>query len=93
MLCLQATHTVHYLWCGKKTFLFSHHLGVLSVLRILHPLKLVFHYTHIPVTDTYNNWFQVCVCVCVCVCVYVSVCVSVCVCVCVSVCVCVCVCV
>ncbi|XP_076435497.1 uncharacterized protein LOC143275346 [Babylonia areolata] len=52
-------HTVHYLWCGQKTFRFQHYLGVLSVLRVVQPLKIVFHYTHLPVLDRfwYHTWF------------------------------------
>ena len=51
--------TVHYLWCGKKTFQFHDYLGVLSALRVLQPTKVVFHYTYLPKTDDYNSWFLV----------------------------------
>ena len=56
----QAHYTVHYLWCGQKTFRFQDYLSVLSVFRIIQPLKLVFHFTHLPVVDEfwYNTWFQ-----------------------------------
>ncbi|XP_070173296.1 uncharacterized protein [Littorina saxatilis] len=55
----QVQHTVHYLWCGQKVFGFNDYLGVLSILRVLQPLKLVFHYTHLPLLDDlwYNTWF------------------------------------
>ncbi|KAL8577200.1 hypothetical protein ACOMHN_061327 [Nucella lapillus] len=55
----QAHHTVHYLWCGEKTFRFQDYLGVLSILRVIQPLKVVFHYTNLPILDTtwYHTWF------------------------------------
>ena len=57
---MQVVRTVHYIWCGeKRTFRFCDYLSVLSALRVLRPLKLVFHFTHMPVTDLYNSWFQV----------------------------------
>ena len=60
----QVPRTVHYLWCGSKQFRFQHYLGLLSAIRLLQPLKIVFHYTHLPVVDTqwYNVWFQVSLC-------------------------------
>ncbi|KAK7491067.1 hypothetical protein BaRGS_00017763 [Batillaria attramentaria] len=55
----QVPHTVHYLWCGSKEFHFQHYLGVLSAIRILRPIKIVFHYTHLPQLDEfwYHTWF------------------------------------
>lgn len=50
--------TVHYLWCGKELLRFHHYLGILSAIRVLHPTKIVIHYTHLPLTDHYNAWFQ-----------------------------------
>nr|KAG5707439.1 hypothetical protein BaRGS_011943 [Batillaria attramentaria] len=49
-------HTVHYVWCGSKQLRFQHYLGLLSAVRVLQPVKLVFHYTELPVEDDYNNW-------------------------------------
>ena len=51
---------MHYLWCGQKAFRFQDYLSVLSILRVIQPLKLVFHFTHLPVVDEfwYNTWFQ-----------------------------------
>ncbi|XP_070196738.1 uncharacterized protein [Littorina saxatilis] len=58
----EMTPTVHYVWCGaNRQFTFCHYLGVLSAVRILKPLKLLFHFTHsLPVLDQfmYNDWFQ-----------------------------------
>lgn len=50
--------TVHYLWCGRQSFGFHHYLGVLSAIRILHPTKIVIHYTDPPLLDDYNSWFR-----------------------------------
>ncbi|KAK7093479.1 uncharacterized protein [Littorina saxatilis] len=50
--------TVHYLWCERQKFQFHHYLGILSVVRVLQPTKLVFHYAHLPLTDSYNSWFN-----------------------------------
>ncbi|XP_059154933.1 uncharacterized protein LOC131940301 [Physella acuta] len=51
--------TVHYVWCGEKLFKFEDYLGVLSVVRVLRPLKLVFHYNKLPVVERYyHTWFQ-----------------------------------
>ncbi|XP_070204145.1 uncharacterized protein [Littorina saxatilis] len=55
----QMPSTVHYLWCGKGYFAFHHYLGVLSLIRLLQPVKLVFHYARLPQLDylLYNTWF------------------------------------
>ncbi|XP_059154915.1 uncharacterized protein LOC131940287 [Physella acuta] len=51
--------SAHYVWCGEKLFKFEDYLGVLSVVRVLRPLKLVFHYNKLPVVDRYyHTWFQ-----------------------------------
>ncbi|XP_076444366.1 uncharacterized protein LOC143282562 [Babylonia areolata] len=52
--------TVHYVWCqSNKEFRFQHYLGLLSVLRLLQPLKIVFHYLELPAIDRlwYHVWF------------------------------------
>ncbi|XP_059145770.1 uncharacterized protein LOC131932883 [Physella acuta] len=54
-----APTTAHYVWCGEKLFRFEDYLGVLSVIRVLKPLKLVFHYNHLPFdNEFYHTWFQ-----------------------------------
>ncbi|KAK7109816.1 hypothetical protein V1264_013797 [Littorina saxatilis] len=55
----QLPSTLHYVWCGDKTFRFQHYLGVLSAVRILQPSKILFHSTHLPDTsgDGYHTWF------------------------------------
>ncbi|XP_070177299.1 uncharacterized protein [Littorina saxatilis] len=55
----QLPSTLHYVWCGDKTFRFQHYLGVLSAVRILQPSKILFHSTHFPDTsgDGYHTWF------------------------------------
>lgn len=51
-------NTVHYTWCGEKMFTFADYLGVLSIVRVLKPVKLVFHYNKLPVVKhLYNTWF------------------------------------
>nr|KAG5687732.1 hypothetical protein BaRGS_028394 [Batillaria attramentaria] len=37
---------------------FQHYLGLLSAVRVLQPVKLVFHYTELPVANDYNDWFE-----------------------------------
>ncbi|XP_070210229.1 uncharacterized protein [Littorina saxatilis] len=56
---VQLPSTLHYVWCGDKTFRFQHYLGVLSAVRILQPSKILFHSTHLPDTsgDGYHTWF------------------------------------
>ncbi|KAK7466511.1 hypothetical protein BaRGS_00037386, partial [Batillaria attramentaria] len=54
----QVPHTVHYVWCGSKQLRFQHYLGLLSAVRVLQPVKLVFHYTELPVANDYNDWFE-----------------------------------
>ncbi|KAK7101627.1 hypothetical protein V1264_019978 [Littorina saxatilis] len=55
----QAPTTVHYVWCSSGHFGFHHYLGVLSVLRLLQPVKLIFHHRRTPPLDKlmYNTWF------------------------------------
>ena len=57
----QMPSTVYYMWCGDKKFKFQHYLGLLSAIRLLHPLKIIFYYTNPPVLDErwYYTWFQV----------------------------------
>lgn len=52
--------SVHYLWCGRKQFLFRHYLALLSAVRMLRPATIFFHYSHLPEVDPtlYNIWFQ-----------------------------------
>ncbi|XP_046572203.1 uncharacterized protein LOC124280343 [Haliotis rubra] len=51
---------VHYLWCRKGYFEFKHYLSILSVVQVVRPDWIVFHYTHLPVTDRkgYVTWFN-----------------------------------
>ncbi|CAL1535240.1 unnamed protein product [Lymnaea stagnalis] len=53
-------YLVHYFWCGEKIFRFEDYLGLLSVVRVLRPQKLVFHYHALPYVDEdwYHTWFQ-----------------------------------
>ncbi|XP_005104396.2 uncharacterized protein LOC101860674 [Aplysia californica] len=50
----------HYFWCGEKIFRFEDYLGVLSIVRVLKPVKLIFHYNTLPSVDDnwYHTWFQ-----------------------------------
>ncbi|XP_059142707.1 uncharacterized protein LOC131930305 [Physella acuta] len=51
-------NTVHYTWCGEKMFTFEDYLGVLSIVRVIKPVKLVFHYNKLPVMKLYyHTWF------------------------------------
>ncbi|XP_046331392.2 uncharacterized protein LOC124114727 [Haliotis rufescens] len=52
--------TVHYFWCARKMFEFHNYLSILSVVKMVKPLKIVFHYTDYPVLDPleYNSWFR-----------------------------------
>lgn len=54
-----AHQTAHYFWCGEKIFRFDDYLGLLSVVRILKPSSVVFHYNVLPFTDenVYHTWF------------------------------------
>ncbi|KAK0040439.1 hypothetical protein Bpfe_030139, partial [Biomphalaria pfeifferi] len=49
----------HYVWCGNKFFRFEDYLGVLSIVRVLKPMKLIFHCNSLPLEkDLYHTWFQ-----------------------------------
>ncbi|KAH9508315.1 hypothetical protein Btru_050827 [Bulinus truncatus] len=51
--------TAHYVWCGKKLFKFEDYLGVLSIVKVLRPWKLVFHYNELPNDGyRYHTWFE-----------------------------------
>lgn len=52
--------TVHYVWCGRKYFKFEEYLGMLSIIRVVRPLKIVFHYNEFPIVDRlmYHTWFH-----------------------------------
>uniref|UniRef100_A0A2C9M4C1 Uncharacterized protein n=1 Tax=Biomphalaria glabrata TaxID=6526 RepID=A0A2C9M4C1_BIOGL len=52
--------TVHTYWCGNKIFRFEDYLSLLSVLRVLRPAALIFHYSTLPQTDddNYHTWFS-----------------------------------
>ncbi|KAK7480100.1 hypothetical protein BaRGS_00028660 [Batillaria attramentaria] len=54
------TAAAHYIWCGEGALEFQHYLGLLSIVRILQPPKLVFHYAALPDEDKtfYNTWFH-----------------------------------
>ena len=56
----QLPANAHFFWCGRKLFRFEDYLGLLSVLRILKPQKLIFHYSSLPTVDEkwYHTWFQ-----------------------------------
>ncbi|KAK7106105.1 uncharacterized protein [Littorina saxatilis] len=48
---------VHYVWSGRKRkFVFRDCLSLLSVVRVLQPLKIIFHYSTMPQTDSYHSW-------------------------------------
>ncbi|KAH9504516.1 hypothetical protein Btru_063011 [Bulinus truncatus] len=51
---------VHYHWCHNKMFKFEDYLGLLSIIRIVKPQKIIFHYYYLPHVDTmwYHTWFQ-----------------------------------
>jgi len=51
-------HTVHYVWCGNKTFTFKNYLSILSVWKLLRPDIIEFHMTGAPIYDKYNDWFE-----------------------------------
>nr|KAG5693861.1 hypothetical protein BaRGS_009917 [Batillaria attramentaria] len=55
---LQMFETVHLLWCGKKILELRHYLSILSVFRVVQPLKIVMHYTDLPRTNGYHSWFR-----------------------------------
>lgn len=50
--------TVHYFWCKQGVFEFQNYLSVLSVVKVLQPMMIIFHYTHAPVDDNYYTWFK-----------------------------------
>ncbi|XP_059138999.1 uncharacterized protein LOC131927250 [Physella acuta] len=52
--------TAHYVWCGDKCFKFNNYLGILSIVRILEPLRIFFHYNIYPSVNCpfYQTWFQ-----------------------------------
>ncbi|KAK7479373.1 hypothetical protein BaRGS_00029365 [Batillaria attramentaria] len=54
----QMFETVHLLWCGKKILELRHYLSILSVFRVVQPLKIVMHYTDLPRTNGYHSWFR-----------------------------------
>jgi len=51
-------NTVHYVWCGNKTFEFTHYVSVLSVWKTLQPDIIEFHVQFPPISDKYNQWFE-----------------------------------
>ncbi|KAK7479372.1 hypothetical protein BaRGS_00029364 [Batillaria attramentaria] len=53
----QLFETVHLMWCGKKILELRHYLSILSVFRVVQPLKIVMHYTDLPGTNMYHTWF------------------------------------
>ena len=52
--------TVHYVWCGKRWFEFTHYLSMKSVLKEVRPDLIIFHYEFLPTVDNwiYNTWFD-----------------------------------
>ncbi|WAR10097.1 hypothetical protein MAR_035173 [Mya arenaria] len=50
--------SVHYVWCGNRTFTFKNYLSVLSVWKILRPDIIEFHQTATPKEDKYDDWFN-----------------------------------
>ncbi|KAH9504518.1 hypothetical protein Btru_063014 [Bulinus truncatus] len=56
---LRACPIAHFYWCGKKIFRFEDYLGILSVIRVMRPQSMMFHYNSLPVTDDnlYHTWF------------------------------------
>ena len=53
-------NTVHYVWCGKRSFQFKHYLSMKSVMREVQPDLIIFHHEVLPVVDKwiYNTWFD-----------------------------------
>ncbi|CAL1534275.1 unnamed protein product [Lymnaea stagnalis] len=52
-------NTAHYVWCGEKLFRFENYLAVLSAIKVLKPIKLVFHYNKLPlILELYHTWFN-----------------------------------
>ncbi|XP_059156129.1 uncharacterized protein LOC131941134 [Physella acuta] len=50
--------TAYYVWCGDKPFLFRDYLSILSIIRVIQPLKLVFYYNTLPSADQQSTWFD-----------------------------------
>ncbi|XP_055871543.1 uncharacterized protein LOC129923638 [Biomphalaria glabrata] len=51
-------NTVHFTWCGSKKFRFADSIGFLSFVRLLRPVKIIFHYNELPKFSLYDMWFQ-----------------------------------
>ncbi|XP_059150766.1 uncharacterized protein LOC131937390 isoform X2 [Physella acuta] len=52
--------TAYYVWCGDKPFTFGDYLGILSIVKILEPLRIFFYYNKLPSTTEgffYHSWF------------------------------------
>lgn len=51
---------VHFVWCGSRFFDFKHYLSLLSVIKVVKPDKLIFHYDSLPVVDKlfYYQWLD-----------------------------------
>ena len=52
--------TVHFMWCRKSHFEYTHYLSLLSVTKVLVPDQIVFHYLELPQEDNsgYFTWFE-----------------------------------
>lgn len=52
--------TVHYMWCRKSHFEYKHYLSIMSVVKVLRPDEIVFHYLEMPFVDRkgYFTWFE-----------------------------------
>lgn len=53
----EVINSVHYVWCGNRTFTFTNYLSILSVWKILRPDVIEFHQAIPPKSDKYDNWF------------------------------------
>lgn len=52
--------TVHFVWCENKVLKFEVFLGILSIVRVINPLRLVFYYNSLPNEGVYfyYSWFN-----------------------------------
>ncbi|GFO30337.1 hypothetical protein PoB_005684200 [Plakobranchus ocellatus] len=51
-------NTVHYIWCGNRTFEYRHFLSVMAVWKVLEPDAIEFRYENEPREDKYNTWYS-----------------------------------
>ncbi|XP_050417335.1 uncharacterized protein LOC126830893 isoform X3 [Patella vulgata] len=55
-----APATLHYIWCGRRTFEYKHYLAIKSANRAVKPDKIFFYYETLPEMDPegYFLWFN-----------------------------------